>query len=81
MNTPQKAILLEKLKTNKEIQKLGEFKNEYGEKYIMYKENKIIWIAGDETDWESINIANTNFVFNEKETLEIDRILINQIKI
>lgn len=72
--------LKEEIKTNKNKTLLGEFKNGYGEKYIIYKENNINWISGDETDWTPIDLANNNFLFSNYETSEIDRIL-NQITI
>lgn len=64
-----------------DLKVLGEFKNEFGENYIFYKINKRIMFAGDETDWEAMNLDEDTldgfkvFKFDKEEKEEIKKIL------
>jgi len=65
---------------------IGEFKNEYGEHFVMYIENSnayMAFITGDEFDWEfgmtfnaEVNIACRDaFFFSKNELKEIKKII------
>ncbi len=45
------------------------FKNEYGEKYIVYSDGYTIYFTGDETDWQVFNLFTSDFFLWDKSEL------------
>jgi hypothetical protein len=63
-----------------EVHIVGEFKNRYGERFIIYrmKNGDTPYFTGDEVDWEPrVNLLwnNANFTFSEDEREQVARIL------
>lgn len=61
-----------------EVHILGEFKNEYGERYVVYrmKGGDTPYFTGDEVDWKPREpLLWNSFTFNEEERRHIARIL------
>lgn len=61
-----------------EVDILGEFKNEYGEQYLIYrmKNGNTLYFTGDEIDWQPRrNLLYTDFLFNNVERARIARII------
>ena len=38
------------------MNKIGEFKNEYGELFLILKDENSFYLTGDETDWEPLRL-------------------------
>lgn len=66
---------------------IGQFKNEYGEEFLLYRFSKSphVFITGDELDWDfgwRWNPADKNivhdFFVNDKEMFEIEKIIQSQ---
>lgn len=68
-----------RFKEHNEVNIVGEFENEYGERYIIYrmKNEDVPYFTGDEVDWQPrVRLLwNRDFMFNEEEREQIARIL------
>lgn len=55
---------------------LGEFKNQFGERFVLSREGAEVFVTGDEFGWEPNNIALLeSFCFSEEEKTQIDKII------
>lgn len=60
----------------KTILKEKRFRNEHNEEFVVIKFGPVVYIVGDETDWEVIYLFNEKFnIYNRVEYKEIGKIL------
>jgi hypothetical protein len=54
---------------------LGEFRNVYGERFVVSRAGSEVWIDGDEFGWAPQNVRRCRFTFSSDEKAALDRIV------